>query len=58
MGNDFKGKLSVVLLAAAVGGAFITVWIPVVLDILIIVIWMIPDRRIEKVLAANTKVKE
>ena len=48
VGNDLKGKLSVVFYALSVP---LALWFPVVaftVYILVAVIWIIPDRRIEK----------
>jgi uncharacterized membrane protein len=50
LGNDFKGKASIVIYAAAVPLSFINPWISFGLYVLVAIIWFIPDRRIEKVL--------
>ena len=50
LGNDFKGKLSPLLYAAAVALAFIDAWLSIAIYALVAVMWLIPDRRIEKVL--------
>jgi uncharacterized membrane protein len=52
IGSDFKGKISVVIYAAGIGLAFANAWIGVGLYMLVAVIWLIPDRRIEKTLAS------
>lgn len=49
LGGDFKGKISVVLYAAAIVGAC---WYPPLalgIYVLVAVIWLIPDRRMERV---------
>lgn len=51
LGNDFKGKISVVIYLLAVLLAFANAWISCALYVLVAVIWLIPDRRIEKTLA-------
>jgi uncharacterized membrane protein len=51
LGRDLKGKLSVVIYVAAIPLAFVQSWIACGLYVLVAVIWLIPDRRIEKVLA-------
>ncbi len=51
LGRDFKGKISVVLYAAAIALTLVNCWIPCVIYVLVAVIWLIPDRRIEKTLA-------
>ena len=50
VGGDFKGKLSLVLYVAAVPSAFISPWIAGGLYVLVALIWLVPDRRIAKVL--------
>jgi uncharacterized membrane protein len=50
LGNDFKGKLSPLLYAAAVALAFVDAWLSISIYALVAVMWLIPDRRIEKVL--------
>jgi uncharacterized membrane protein len=48
LGRDFKGKISVLLYAAAVMLAFVDAWLSIALYVLVAVMWLIPDRRIEK----------
>jgi uncharacterized membrane protein len=50
LGRDFKGKISVLLYAAAVVLAFVDAWLSIAIYALVAVMWLIPDRRIEKVL--------
>lgn len=52
LGNDFKGKVSVLSYAAAIPLAFVHPWIACAIYIGIAILWLIPDRRIEKVLTA------
>jgi uncharacterized membrane protein len=51
IGSDWKGKLSPVLYFAAIPLAFVNPWISDGLYVLVAVLWFIPDRRIEKMLA-------
>ena len=51
IGSDFKGKISVVIYAVAIGLTFINSWIGIALYVCVAVMWLIPDRRIEKNLA-------
>ena len=51
IGNDFKGKISIVIYALAILLAFVNPWYACFLYALVAVIWFIPDRRIEKVIA-------
>ena len=48
IGNDFKGKVSVVLYLTAILAGFIFKWISFGIYILVALIWLIPDKRIEK----------
>ncbi len=52
LGNDFKGKISVVIYLAAIPLAFVSPWIAGGLYVSVAVIWLIPDRRIEKTLVS------
>ncbi len=50
LGSDVKGKVSMLLYAAAVVLAFVSPWISIAIYALVAVMWLIPDRRIERVL--------
>ena len=50
LGSDFKGKVSIVIYAVAVSLAFWNAWAACALYVLVAIIWLIPDRRIEKTL--------
>lgn len=54
LGRDFKGKVSVVIYAVAIPLAFENAWIACALYVFVAIIWLIPDRRIEKTLAQMT----
>lgn len=47
IGSDWKGKLSPMLYAVAIGLAFPLRWIAVALYVLVALLWLVPDRRIE-----------
>jgi uncharacterized membrane protein len=49
--RDFKGKISVVIYVAAIPLAFVSTWLAGGLYVLVAIIWLIPDRRIENLLA-------
>ena len=53
IGQDWKGKLSPVLYATAIGASFIQPWLAGCIYVLVALIWLIPDRRIERVLAST-----
>lgn len=48
LGRDFKGKVSAVIYAAAIPLAFVSSWIACLLYVFVAVMWLVPDRRIEK----------
>jgi len=50
VGDDRKGKLSMLLYAAAVPLAFLAPWAAFAVYVVVAIIWLIPDRRIEHVL--------
>jgi len=50
LGRDLKGKLSPVLCVLAIGSAFVYPGIAYVLYLLLALMWLIPDRRIERAL--------
>jgi uncharacterized membrane protein len=51
LGRDFKGKVSVAIYVAAIPLSFVNSWFACGLYVLVAVIWLIPDRRIEKVVS-------
>jgi uncharacterized membrane protein len=48
LGEDWKGKLSLALYAIGIAVAFRAAWISQILYALTALIWLVPDRRIEK----------
>ena len=53
IGNDFKGKISVVIYAVGILVSFFNSWISFALYCCVAFLWVIPDRRIEKRLVEN-----
>lgn len=49
LGNDLKGKTSPVLYIAGIAAAFFYPWVSIAIYALVAGIWIIPDRRIEKI---------
>ena len=49
IGDDWKGKASAALYAAAIPLAFLSPWISNGIYVVVAFIWLIPDRRIERV---------
>jgi uncharacterized membrane protein len=50
MGKDLKGITSLLIYAVGIGVAFIQPWAAFALYILVAIIWLIPDRRIERII--------
>jgi uncharacterized membrane protein len=50
LGKDIKGKISPILYLAGIVLAFISPWLSVTIYVLVAIMWLIPDRRIENVL--------
>ena len=55
IGEDFKGKISVVIYVVAIPLAFARWWIACALYVAVAIIWLVPDRRIERALAERTE---
>ena len=55
IGNDWKGKLSPVLYFAAIPFAFVSPWISIGLYVFVALLWLVPDRRIERALVEREK---
>ena len=51
LGADFKGRISIVFYLMAIGVAFMNRWVSVAIYVLVAVMWLVPDRRIERSLA-------
>ncbi|HEY3760966.1 MAG TPA: TMEM175 family protein [Verrucomicrobiae bacterium] len=49
IGNDRKGKLSPVFYATGIALAFFRPWLSCVIFFVVALMWLIPDRRIEKI---------
>jgi len=47
LGSDLKGKLSIAIYAASIPLAFLQPWISIALYVVVALMWLVPDRRIE-----------
>ena len=47
LGDDLKGKMSLILYLAAIALAFVRPWIAIVIYVTVAVMWLVPDTRIE-----------
>jgi len=54
LGSDFKGKISIVLDLIAIPLAFLKPWFAFAIYVLVAVMWLAPDRRIERKMATNS----
>ena len=50
VGRDAKGKLSTALYVTAIAAAFVSPWIADALFVIVALMWLVPDRRIEVLL--------
>jgi uncharacterized membrane protein len=48
IGSDFKGKVSLALYASAISLSFVSVWLADAIYVTVAIIWLVPDRRIER----------
>jgi len=55
IGKDYKGKLSPVLYLIAIPSAFLHQWIAGAIYVFVALIWLVPDKRIERVLPDSRK---
>ena len=53
VGRDLKGKLSPVIYAIAIGCAFLNTTVSQMLYILVALLWLVPDRRIERMIGGK-----
>ena len=54
IGRDWKWKLSAVLYIAAIPLAFVSPWISSGIYTFVALMWLIPDRRIERILSERS----
>ncbi|HVZ65859.1 MAG TPA: TMEM175 family protein [Lacunisphaera sp.] len=52
IGDDFKGRISIAIYAAGILLAFWSRWLGLGLYVLVAIIWLVPDRRIERTIAS------
>jgi uncharacterized membrane protein len=50
VGKDLKGRASALLYSAAIGLAFVRTWMADAVYVLVALMWLLPDRRIERVI--------
>lgn len=57
VGKDIKGKMSPIIYLLAIGSNFFSQWISGALYVLVALIWLIPDKRIEIILKNEFETK-
>ncbi|HEX3330772.1 MAG TPA: TMEM175 family protein [Gaiellales bacterium] len=58
VGDDAKGKFSLVAYVAAVAAAPFAPWLSIAIYVAVAITWLVPDRRIERVLSAEAGDRE
>jgi uncharacterized membrane protein len=53
IGRDLKGKLSPLLYCLGIGLSFVNRWLGVALYVVVALVWLIPDRRVERIVATR-----
>jgi uncharacterized membrane protein len=53
VGRDFKGKASIALYVAAIGLAFVLPWLAVAIYVVVALLWLAPDPRIESLVRSE-----
>ena len=48
IGHDTKGKVSIILYLAGIGTIFLAPWMGMAFYVVVAIMWLIPDRRIER----------
>jgi uncharacterized membrane protein len=54
VGRDLKGKASPLLYALGIGLAAVNQWLSLAIYVVVALIWLVPDRRVERTLAATS----
>jgi uncharacterized membrane protein len=55
LGRDLKGKLSPLMYLTGIALAFVASWMAVAMFVVAALVWLVPDRRVERFLAAETR---
>jgi hypothetical protein len=53
LGSDFKGKISALIYGAGIAVSFVRPWIAEAAYAIVAVMWIVPDRRIERHVAST-----
>jgi uncharacterized membrane protein len=55
VGRDLKGKMSPPLYALGIGLSFVAAWMGIAVYAIVAMMWLIPDRRLERTITANSE---
>jgi uncharacterized membrane protein len=58
IGNDLKGKLSPVIYIVGILVAFVESWLALIPFVVVALMWLVPDRRVERYLAAHEELTD
>jgi uncharacterized membrane protein len=58
VGNDLKGKLSPLIYVVGILVAFIEPWLALIPFVVVALIWLVPDRRVERYLAEHRELAD
>ena len=58
VGADLKGKASPVIYLAGIALAFVNVWLAIACYVAVAVIWLVPDRRVERFVAEKGRIPD
>ncbi len=53
VGRDVKGRGSPLVYSAGIGLSFVNRWVGIALYVLVALVWLVPDRRVERVLGGT-----
>jgi uncharacterized membrane protein len=53
IGRDMKGKISPVLYVVGIGLSFVDHWLGIAVFVVVALMWLVPDRRVERAIAAQ-----
>ena len=56
LGRDLKGKLSPLLYLTGIALSFVAPWLAVAVFVVAALVWLVPDRRVERYLASEARV--
>jgi len=54
VGRDRKGKVSPLMYVLGIGLAFVSPWLAIAVYVVMALVWLVPDRRLERTIAARS----